>query len=708
MEKSTTPTRTALFERWEEVFVSNNKGKREVHYYLKRKDGNSELAVVGKERGLRHMAYYYALRNRSLLLSLFPSNTILKLRSRRDVVDWLSSIVSDPISDGSSQSDDGPLESEYGQESKTQSSKDFHSQRKEFTWLGSAWTCRKRRRHFKSFCRNCITISVHDFVYIMAEENKRLLAYIEDLYEDSRGNKMVVVRWFHKIDEVGIVLPPDFNDREIFFSLCLQDLRVECIDGLATVLSPQHFKKFLNEARHRWFEPFVCHRMVDNDDVKPFDITQIQGYWKQEILRFMYTTAPPRTDLEPLHGGGGLEVDGDEDVARTRPKKRLRTLKCEDVDQQDNKKDFKDLGKGNNKCISYLVSGINGSEMHIPRENGLIAPLSRKEITKEEPHQHLIVGSHVEVLSQDSGLRGCWFRAIVLKRHKDKVKVQYQDIRDAVDENNNLKEWVLGSRIAGPDLFGLRLCGRTTIRPCPPYNKGRVSWGFDVGASVDAWWCDGWWEGIVVRKESEDRVHVYFQGERRTLIFGSGDLRRSQDWVGNRWKCIKERPDIVASILSGLESEQDVGRPNNVLVSDNRQPGNNNHVNTLLQEDDKATCNKTSLGKEPKTSIHKSTSFSEPRDNNQRKEVESVPNLANDGLLAQLKWKSSRKRRRSRESKRYVDGSSSSSQEEGGSPASERFLIPKPLMVDHENCKYRGDSLFNASIPPLSSLVMSR
>lgn len=265
-------------------------------------------------------------------------------------------------------------------------------------------------------------------MYVLAEEDKRLVAYLEDMYEDSKGCKMVVVRWFHKIDEVGIVLPHNFNDREIFFSLCLQDLSIECIDGLATVLSPQHFEKFLNEAMHTRLDPFVCCKQFDNDDVKPFDITEVKGYWKQEILRYMYSVSTSKDQAKSQQ-----PVD-ENDATGVRPRKRHR--QSEDNDVFTGSK-----GSMDTACVDLQNlhnSGIDcksGTEIS-SLKGECAAPLST---TEAKQNLHLKVGSEVEVFSQDSGIRGCWFRASIIKKHKDKVKVRYQDIKDAADEANKLE-----------------------------------------------------------------------------------------------------------------------------------------------------------------------------------------------------------------------------------------------------------------------------
>ncbi|KAJ1385304.1 Bromo adjacent-like proteiny [Sesbania bispinosa] len=623
---------------WEELFISSDRGRRVIHYLLKRRGGGSDLALIAKEKSSRHMSYHYALRDASL-------GPFLKLKSRREAIDWLDSIVS-----GSS-----ARVGKHGYEPEIGTFKDNQLQKsqpitREFTWLGSPWTCRKRRKHYQSFKRNGFQISVYDFVFVLAEENKRLVAYLDDMYEDSRGSKMVVVRWFHKSDEVGIALPHRFSDREVFFSLYLQDLSIECIDGLASVLSPQHYEKFQNEVRGTHLEPFVCNSQFDNDEVKPFDITQMKGYWKQKILRDMYTHFDSKSS-----GSSGQSDDGPEleenllSTAGIRPKKRQRCTKVESKD-------------------------VVGST----------AMTAIKDLN-EQASQYLVAGSQVEVLSQDSGIRGCWFRASIIKKHKDKVKVQYQDLQDAVDEAKKLEEWVSASRIAVPDDLGLRLDGRTKIRPAPQSNKCEKSWVGDVGYIVDAWWHDGWWEGIIVQKESEANYHVYFPGEKVVSIFGPDNLRLSQDWTGNGWVNVRERPDLVTSILSSLKTKQSSCKSN----------------------DSKSTVASAGDGIQSKQADTCLDSKSDtPRT------PETVPDLLKDDSLSQLRWKSSRKRSRSTSNQKLQCSNThrKKSPKVLGSDASDSFVITTTLKVDHDDCKYTGDpSIFSSSVvPSLTNMVMCR
>ncbi|RWW54047.1 hypothetical protein BHE74_00039399 [Ensete ventricosum] len=297
----------------------------------------------------------------------------------------------------------------------------------------------------------------------MTEENKSLVAYVEDLYEDLRANNMVVVRWFHKADEVGIVLPPDINDREIFFSLCLQDFSVECIDGLASVLSAQHFEQFQNETRHSNWRPYMCRRQIDNDDVKPFDITQLQGYWSQQLLRSMFTS-PVKLRLKITRGGSVLSAEkSDVFVGDSR---RNHQLHYGDIQVAETTiMDMQSRGSAvSRKTGKNVTSTLSGSAM------------IRKKLFKQKLQRQLYPGCQVEVLSQDSGLRGCWFRCVIIKRHQDRVKVRYQDILDPED-GGNTEEWVSLSRVAAPDELGIH-CERTIVRPHPP-RRGKT-YNFDV------------------------------------------------------------------------------------------------------------------------------------------------------------------------------------------------------------------------------------
>lgn len=664
---------------------------REIHYLLKRKDGGSDLAVIGKEKSLRHMTYRFLLDSPSSL-----SSSIVKLRSRREVVDWLHSFLpgsSTPLSPQTSGgSSDGNESDELGHEQM----KGYHIQKlghhsKDFQWVGSPTFCKKRRKHYEAYCRNGIKISVHEFVYILAEEDKRLVAYLEDIYEDAKGNKMVVVRWFHKSDEVGIDLPHNFNDREIFFSLCLQDLSIECIDGSATVLSPEHYSKFLKGVKHTTkLEPLVCHQQYDNDELKPLDITQVKGYWKQEIVRYIISLSSSRVSEKSYLPNDSRKKGDNSDIYGTKqPRKRLRLSRDSKVDihcanindtEGDDMYGRKNVAHVDRPKINFRRSGF---------AQGPAVVVSRKDINTEAlPPLCTSVGSEVEILSQDSGMRGCWFRAVVIKKHKNKVKLRYNDIKDAENEANSLEEWVLASRIAVRDEMGVRVCGRTTIRPSLSH-EGNVSRVFNIGAIVDVWWHDGWWEGIVIHKESDDKFQVYFPGEKREAFFCGSDLRPSQEWIGNTWKQFDEHPDLAASILSKLG------------------------------------FTKTPIEKEPQASVcdDKQPAHDITKDENRNLDLEqkkgnssSILDLSKVDSLSQLRWKTFGKRRRIFAPKLQTPRRSRSHDNHRDFMVPRRLKVEKEICksvkVDRENCKYITESLslLGSSVvpPPLTSLVMSR
>lgn len=62
-----------------------------------------------------------------------------------------------------------------------------------------------------------------------------------------------------------------------------------------------------------------------------------------------------------------------------------------------------------------------------------------------------------------------------------------------------------------PDKLGMRCSGRLTVRPAPPSSQTTLA--LNAGAAVDAWWSDGWWEGVITGVNSSgDNLQVYFPG----------------------------------------------------------------------------------------------------------------------------------------------------------------------------------------------------
>lgn len=82
------------FVEWKEQFVSKERGNRVVHYYLKDVAGESILAVVGTERSVRHMFYVVSEEFLSAHGGENSDYSGYRWRSRREVVNWLTSMLS--------------------------------------------------------------------------------------------------------------------------------------------------------------------------------------------------------------------------------------------------------------------------------------------------------------------------------------------------------------------------------------------------------------------------------------------------------------------------------------------------------------------------------------------------------------------------------------------------------------------------------------
>ncbi|XP_048574835.1 uncharacterized protein LOC125556083 [Triticum urartu] len=290
----------------EEVVLGHDDGEeRKVCYYLLRAapqdSGKSErdLAVVGKYWGPGNIAYSAdvqfllsletALESGSAsarLVTLASEITGLRWKSRREIMDWLTSLVSDPPYGAFGLT--CPDHHDGGSAASKVILATAGENKEGFTWICKLPNLDQRRKHYKSFWRGRLRISVHDFVFIKGRGRESHVAYVEDMYEDASGKKMVLARWFEEQDgEHGAVLSPDLYRMEIFFGYGLQDLRVEFVEAVVPVLNPEHFEMFkkIHGGRSSW-QPFVCRRQIEDETVGPFDIAQqLQGYANQEIVK---------------------------------------------------------------------------------------------------------------------------------------------------------------------------------------------------------------------------------------------------------------------------------------------------------------------------------------------------------------------------------------------------------------------------------------
>ncbi|KAA8537278.1 hypothetical protein F0562_027035 [Nyssa sinensis] len=552
-----------VFVAWEEHIISHEKGKRIVHFYLKDASGDLFLAVVGTERSIRHMIYVVSDEFLQAFGSKGSINACTKWRARREVVDWLTSLVLKhrlPLDISNSQTNDitqalGSNESlvagltalrTHLPDQMIQVHRKLKVQNSDIVWSGVTWICSKQLKHYPSFCRNGTTIAVHSFVFIMAEEESHYLGYLEDLYEDRKGQKKVKVRWFHHNEEVeGVISELNPHPKEVFITPHVQVISAECIDGPATVLTPKHYEKSLAVVPQTLSSGIhMCFRQFKNNKVKPFSISKLRGYSNQAII----------SSLECPH---------------------VSEHKTKDHKSNGEEEEFTHDHEGLVRQVAKRNRSCRGHQRLETVNSGVMNPVPGRQMAKCEPtyqklkirlstkgpigiklvgpehqcHVSFKVDEKIELLSQDSGIRGCWFRCKVLQVSQKRLKVQYNDVQD-VEESGDLEEWVPAFRVASPDKLGMRCSGRLTIRPWPLEDSSDCS--FEVGAPVDAWWSDGWWEGVVtgVDVSGSGNIQVYFPGEDRFLILQRKNIRTSRDWIGNKWVDIKAKPDILSYISS--------------------------------------------------------------------------------------------------------------------------------------------------------------
>ncbi|KAI8552991.1 hypothetical protein RHMOL_Rhmol06G0310500 [Rhododendron molle] len=503
------------FVEWKEQFVSKERGNRVVHYFLKDISGESILAVVGTERSVRHMFYVVS---EEFLNVRGADNSVhagFRWRSRREVVNWLTSRLSKQHrhSDRSNKLQKDDLIAEASGEQtplpdyRGSLARNLKGHSSDIAWSGVSWTCGKQLKHYPAFCRNGIKIAIHSFVFVMAEEGNHYLAYIEDMYEDRKEQKKVKVRWFHRTQEIKRVISlRNPHPKEVFITPYAQVISVECVDGSAIVLAPEDYEKCLAGFPSTLVARLhLCYRQFKSNRVKPFKLSKLRGYFDQPI----FSCLDPEFDDEELSPGDNVQVG----VRRARRAREWQMLTYESS--------FRNLKR--RRLISHNFK----------------------------------VDEKVELLCQDSGIRGCWFRCTVLQVSQRQLKVQYDDLKDE-DGCGNLEEWVPAFRLAMPDKLGMRCPSRQTIRPSLSHDQ--IDLSLEVGAPVDAWWSDGWWEGVVtgIVDSGDESLQVYVPGEDLLLSVSRKNLRVSRDWMGDQWVDIEANRDILSAISAVVSQDTKV------------------------------------------------------------------------------------------------------------------------------------------------------
>lgn len=156
-------------------------------------------------------------------------------------------------------------------------------------------------------------------------------------------------------------------------------------------------------------------------------------------------------------------------------------------------------------------------------------------------------GGDVEVASDEDGFRGAWFSARVVKKEKEKEKVvvEYRELRSDKDESKALREKV-----------ALR-----HLRPPPP-SLSPPPLHYALYQEVDAYDNDGWWVGVVTKLLNSNTYLVYFMQSNEEIPFHHSQLRPHFDFLDNKWF----QPSEALVGTPSLEEDGDLENDNDTIM----------------------------------------------------------------------------------------------------------------------------------------------
>ncbi|XP_025883945.1 uncharacterized protein [Solanum lycopersicum] len=422
-------------------------------------------------------------------------------------------------------------------------------------WSRTAWTCAKQRTHYPSFRRNGTTIAVNSFVIFTDKKESQHVGYLEDFYENKKGQNKVKVRCFEYLQDIKCAIPElEGHPREVLFTSHVEGMQANCIDAIAIVLTPGDYDKYISLLRKILPSGvYVCSREIKYK-IMPFSLNELEGYYSQTIFimsdsqraklkskgHMLHKVKHVTRQDPPTQGLGWSRSVGKSGIRKQisgNPIGKAKPPTCPMLNIK-----FPSVGPVGIQIVDAEPPTCPMLNIKCPS----VGPVGI-QIVEPQCKLSIEVGDNLEVLCQDSGLRGCWFRYKVLDVSQKRMKVQYDDIEDC-DAPEKLEEWVPSYRVAGSDKLGMRCTGRLTVRPRPLEDSSDYS--FEVGAAVDAWWSDGWWEGVVAEIDVCGSGHhqVYFPGENMLLEIQRKNLRTSRDWIDGKWVEVEGKKDIKSSL----------------------------------------------------------------------------------------------------------------------------------------------------------------